>query len=96
MYLLDVNVLIALLDPIHEHRQKVTDWYLKHQRRGWATCPLTENGFIRIFGYVRSFFGSVSQLSPSLAGFNILKAYYPNGPTNPRFLNSIDSCRRRA
>lgn len=51
MYLLDVNVLIALLDPIHEHHQKVTDWYLKHQRRGWATCPLTENGFIRIFGH---------------------------------------------
>lgn len=51
MYLLDVNVLIALLDPFHEHHQKVTDWYLTHQRSGWATCPLTENGFIRIFGH---------------------------------------------
>ena len=50
MYLLNLNVLIALLDPIHEHRQKVTDWYLAYQHNGWATCPLTENGFIRIFG----------------------------------------------
>ena len=51
MYLLDVNVLIALLDPIHEYHQKVTDWYLEHKSDGWATCPLTENGFIRIFGH---------------------------------------------
>ena len=51
MYLLDVNVLIALLDPIHEHHQKVTEWYLEHRLDGWATCPLTENGFIRIFGH---------------------------------------------
>jgi len=51
MYLLDVNILIALLDPIHEHHPKVTDWFLAHQLDGWATCPLTENGFIRIFGH---------------------------------------------
>lgn len=51
MYLLDVNVLIALLDSVHEHHLKVTDWYLAHRFDGWATCPLTENGFIRIFGH---------------------------------------------
>ena len=62
MYLLDVNVLIALLDPIHEHHRKVTDWYLVHQRDGWATCPLTENGFIRIFGHPNYPEGSGSTL----------------------------------
>lgn len=51
MYLLDVNVLIAVLDPHHEHHDKVVDWFLANHRDGWATCPLTENGFIRIFGH---------------------------------------------
>jgi toxin-antitoxin system PIN domain toxin len=50
VYLLDVNVLIALVDPNHEHHEVVVDWFRQHRRRGWATCPLTENGFIRIFG----------------------------------------------
>ena len=42
MYLLDVNVLIAVLDPHHEHHDKVVDWFLANHRDGWATCPLTK------------------------------------------------------
>lgn len=51
MYLLDVNVLIAVLDPLHEHHDKAADWFLANHRNGWATCPLTENGFVRITGH---------------------------------------------
>lgn len=46
--LLDVNVPIALLDVDHLHHRKATDWLAANLDRGWATCPLTENGCIRI------------------------------------------------
>lgn len=46
--LLDVNVLIALFDGMHEHHEKAHHWFGRHRRLGWATCPLTENGFVRI------------------------------------------------
>ena len=46
--LLDVNVLIALLWPAHEAHDKVQRWFAQHARQGWATCAITQAGFIRI------------------------------------------------
>ena len=46
--LLDVNVLIALFDAGHVHHEIAHDWFSDHHTSGWATCPLTENGFLRI------------------------------------------------
>ena len=46
--LLDVNVVIALVDDGHVHHQIAHDWFSDHHAAGWATCPLTENGFLRI------------------------------------------------
>ena len=46
--LLDVNVLVALLDGGHLHHRTATDWLAAHTSAGWASCPLTENGCIRI------------------------------------------------
>lgn len=46
--LLDVNVLIALLDSAHIHHEAAAAWLEKHFSRGWASCPLTQNGCIRI------------------------------------------------
>ena len=46
--LLDVNVLIALFHPEHVHHQIAHDWFADQEPQGWATCPLTENGFLRI------------------------------------------------
>jgi uncharacterized protein len=46
--LLDVNVLIALLDPFHIQHQIAQDWFLNDAKQGWASCPITENGFVRI------------------------------------------------
>jgi uncharacterized protein len=45
--LLDVNVLIALFDPDHVHHDAAHDWFADEGAGGWATCPLTENGFVR-------------------------------------------------
>jgi uncharacterized protein len=46
--LLDVNVLIALFDPDHVHHEAAHRWFGKHRTHGWATCPVTENGVVRI------------------------------------------------
>lgn len=47
-YLLDINVLLALCDPLHVHYEAAHQWFAREGRRSWATCPLTENGFVRI------------------------------------------------
>ncbi len=46
--LLDVNVLIALLDSDHTSHSVALGWFSKHAREGWASCPITQNGCIRI------------------------------------------------
>lgn len=46
--LLDVNVLVALAWPNHEHHEVATRWFRRHQPEGWATCPLTQSGFVRV------------------------------------------------
>ena len=46
--MLDVNVLVALLDGGHLHHRTATDWLARNERAGWASCPLTQNGCIRI------------------------------------------------
>jgi toxin-antitoxin system PIN domain toxin len=46
--LLDVNVLIALFDPDHTLHGPATHWFDANAREGWASCPLTQNGFIRV------------------------------------------------
>ncbi len=46
--LLDVNVLVALFDPAHVHHDAAHDWFADRRAAGWATCPLTENGFLRV------------------------------------------------
>lgn len=46
--LLDVNVLIALLDANHLHHRIASDWLADHLHLGWASCPITQNGCIRI------------------------------------------------
>ncbi len=55
--LLDVNVLIALFDADHSLHSEVLRWFDKHGEAGWATCPLTQNGCIRVMsqpGYPNS------------------------------------------
>ena len=46
--LLDVNVLIALLDSDHASHDAAIRWFAKHAPEGWASCPITQNGCIRI------------------------------------------------
>ena len=51
IHLLDANVLIALSDADHPHRAAALRFFEQCAvREGWATCPLTENAFLRIQG----------------------------------------------
>ncbi len=45
---LDINLLLALTDPMHVHHEPAHHWFAEIGQHGWATCQLTENGFIRI------------------------------------------------
>jgi uncharacterized protein len=49
--LLDVNLLVALFDPGHIHHDVAHDWFAGNHARGWATCPVTENGFVRVVAH---------------------------------------------
>lgn len=67
-YLLDVNVLIALVDPAHVAHEEAHAWFSAEGARSWATCPITENRVLRILGnpkYPNSP-GSPAQVAPIL------------------------------
>jgi toxin-antitoxin system PIN domain toxin len=49
--LLDVNVLIALLDADHALHVPAMRWFESNARLGWASCPITQNGCIRIMSH---------------------------------------------
>ncbi len=56
--LLDVNVLIALLDSDHASHRSAVAWFSDNGARGWASCPITQNGCVRIMshpGYPNAF-----------------------------------------
>ena len=46
--LLDVNFLIALFDRGHTHYQRSHSWFGNNKGNGWASCPITQNGVVRI------------------------------------------------
>jgi hypothetical protein len=52
--LLDVNVLIALFDETHVHHELAHGWFADEGAGGWATCPITENGFLRVMTHPRA------------------------------------------
>ena len=65
-FLLDVNVLIAPLDPTHTQHDAAHDWFEREGHKAWATCPLAEYGVVRIVGQAR-YLNSPAQLDDRLA-----------------------------
>jgi uncharacterized protein len=55
VFLLDINVLMALLWANHEQHDAAARWFQKHHQAMWATCPLTQAGFVRISSNPRVF-----------------------------------------
>lgn len=77
VYLLDVNVLIALVDPTHVQHDAAHDWFARVGHKAFATCPLTENGLIRIVGHPKypNSPGPPSAVLPSLAAIRGLEGH---------------------
>ena len=48
MALLDVNALVALAWDSHVHHARIRAWFVANSSAGWATCPITESGFVRV------------------------------------------------
>ncbi len=61
--LLDINVLLALLDGDHVDHRRAHDWLDEEIEHGWASCAITENGFVRIISQPRY----PSPISPAAA-----------------------------
>ncbi len=51
--LLDINVLLALLDQTHIDHSRARVWLESNIEHGWASCPLTQNGFVRVISQPR-------------------------------------------
>ncbi|MBA3276721.1 MAG: VapC toxin family PIN domain ribonuclease [Chloroflexia bacterium] len=64
-YLLDVNILIALLDGNHLHHVRAMRWFLANARLDWLTCPTSQNGAVRIMS--GSHYGPTSFTPSSVA-----------------------------
>jgi toxin-antitoxin system PIN domain toxin len=80
--LLDVNVLIALVDPAHVQHESVHQWFGRTGRKAFATCPLTENGLLRIVGHPKypNSPGPPSTVAAALAAIRALPghAFWPD------------------
>jgi len=81
-FLLDINVLIALIDPAHVQHDKAHAWFRAKGHRAWATCPITENGVLRIVGHPRypNYPGSPAAVADLLAALRELSghAFWPD------------------
>lgn len=82
VYLLDVNVLIALVDPAHVHHEQAHGWFAQLGQQGFATCPITENGLLRIVSHPKypNSPGAPSVVLQSLAAIRALDghAFWPD------------------
>ena len=47
-YLLDVNAVIALIDPMHVHHERAHRWFAERETGPWHTCPIVQNGVVRV------------------------------------------------
>jgi len=70
--LFDANMLLALFDPEHIHHAPALAWWTANRESGWASCPLTQNGFVRVISgprYLRprSFADAMALLSAQIA-----------------------------
>lgn len=68
-HLLDVNALIALGWEGHAHHGTMVAWFRRHARGGWATCAITQAGFVRVLSQpaLGTAASTVAELAEALA-----------------------------
>lgn len=76
-FLLDVNVMIALIDPGHMQHDRAHAWFAKSGKRAWASCPMTENAVLRIVGHSRypNSLGTPAAVAELMSGFLALPGH---------------------
>ena len=76
-FLLDLNVLIALVDPVHVQHNAAHDWFSRIGKKSFATCPITENGLLRIVGHPKypNSPGAPSAVMPALAAMRAMPGH---------------------
>ena len=52
-HLLDVNVVIAILDPLHIHHERAHRWFAARGADAWHTCPTVQNGVVRVVSHAK-------------------------------------------
>lgn len=72
---LDINVLIALIDPAHVQHDRAHRWFAARGQKAWATCPITENGVLRIVGHLPNSPGSPATVAELLTIFRQLPGH---------------------
>ena len=87
----DVNVLIALHDKTHQGHERAHQWFASEGHLGWATCPLTENGFIRIFSQP-ALPNSVGSPAAAMVYLDVMRAAH--GATHHFWPDSVSLCDR--
>lgn len=61
--LFDVNVLVALVWPPHVHHEVALDLFTRVEREGWATCPITQLGTMRVLARPATSLGTLTMRS---------------------------------
>jgi len=77
LILLDLNVLIALVDPAHVQHDAAHEWFAQRGHTAWASCPLTESGLVRIVDQSRypNSPGTPAAAAKLLAGLRVLPGH---------------------
>jgi uncharacterized protein len=93
--LLDANVLIALVWPEHVSYEPVTRWFARHSRAGWATCPFTEAGFVRVISNPAFSPNALSPVNAVRLLEDNLKipghVFWPDAISFPKAIQSLES-----
>ena len=77
MWLLDVNVLLALAWPEHPHHQRAISWFVEHSQEGIRTCAITQLGFVRIssISATPGMAASIEEATEQLKQLELLEAH---------------------
>ncbi|KAB2638416.1 MAG: PIN domain-containing protein [Verrucomicrobia bacterium] len=98
--LLDINVLIALVDTGHVHHASAKRFFISAQPHGWATCPIIENGFLRILGRSKGVYGPDSPTAARILLLSLLALpghqFWPDDAslTDTRIFRSLPSSKQ--
>jgi hypothetical protein len=93
LHLLDVNALIALGWEGHEHHDTMVGWFSRHAKGGWATCAITQAGFVRVLSQpaLRQAASSVAELAEAL-GHNLAHPAHRLVPLDFGFADVLACC----